>query len=240
MGSRDHLVVRFKQEASTRRLVAKHRQVQAEDLEALDALADHWADVFLDELTQDTNIDEESVEKVLDEKGISADNLNALADADPTQKSSGFISALGGRILHSIWHMVIGPFLAVGKLIKSGEFRAQVKASFKRALRHEVRSTRHMVEVAGRLARGEEVGAPERKAAMHQLVDILSKVVLIYFVGPHIAHLFMGGIWKVLGTLVSPLDEILTAMLDKPLRKASKKLLGADIGMLPSGFYTHF
>jgi hypothetical protein len=136
--------------------------------------------------------------------------------------------------------MIVGPFIGIKKLIVSPKFRSEVKTSFKRALNHEVRSTKHMIDVAGRLARGEEVNPQEKKTAMRQLVDILTKAVLVYFAGPHIAHLFAGGIWKALAALLSPLDEIVIILLDKPIRAAAQKLLSADIGLLPSGFYTHF
>ena len=136
--------------------------------------------------------------------------------------------------------MIVHPFLSLGKLVKSSAFRQEVKNAFKRALRHEVRATKHMLSVAGRLARGEEVKPQERKAAMHQLVDVLTKALLLYFAGPHVAHLFQSGLWRALGALLSPLDEIIVILLDKPLRAATRKLLSADIGLMPSGFYTHF
>jgi hypothetical protein len=213
--------------------------MQAQDEEALDALADHWAEVFLDELASATNITEREVSDVLQAEGLTADKVNALSD-ETTKEAGGFLRALGGLVLRGLWHMIIQPFIGLGKLIKSSSFRNEVKASFKRALRHEVRATKHMMDVAGRLARGEEVKPQERKAAMMQLVDILTKAVLVYFAGPHIAHLFSGGIWKALATFLSPIDEIVVILLDKPLRAASKKLMSADIGLMPSGFYTHF
>lgn len=202
-------------------------------------MVDHWADVFLDELVKNTDFSEADVEEILRADGVTAEDLNDLAG----MKSAGLgdmVRALGGLIFRGLWHMVVAPFLGLKKLVTSAKFRAEVKASFRRALSHEVRATKHMIGVAGRLARGEEVNPQERKAAMHQLVDILSKAVLIYFTGPHITHMFAGGIWKALGALLSPLDEIIVILFDKPIRAASKKLLSADIGMLPSGFYTHW
>ncbi len=150
------------------------------------------------------------------------------------------IRALGGLILNGVWHMIVAPFINIGKLITSPAFRVEIKTAFRRALSHEMRSTKHMVNVAGRLSRGEEVNPQERTTAMHQLVDILTKVVLLYFVGPRITGLFENGIWKALAALMSPLDDIVVILLDKPIRAAAKKLMSADIGLLPSGFYTHF
>jgi hypothetical protein len=221
-----------------RRVAQRYRRAQ-EDERALDEFVDHWVDEFLKTFVQNVNLSEGAVEGALKAQGVSADKVNEVTNPDG-KEAGGFIQALGGRILHGVWHMLISPFLNIAKFFGSEEFRTEIKRRVKRALSHEVRATRHMLEVAGRLARGEEVNPQERKAAMHQLVDIVTKTVAIYFAGPHIAHFFAGGIWKVLGMIASPVDEILVILLDKPLRIAAKKLLGADIGLLPSGFYTHF
>jgi len=213
---------------------------QDDDEAALDALADHWADVFLDELAGNTQIDGKAVAQVLQAKGISADDINRLVPEGTKEAGVGtFVRVLGGLILRGLWHMLVHPFLAIGKLIRSSSFRNEVKTSFKRALKHEVRASKHMLSVAGRLARGEEVRPQERKAAMRQLVQVLTKSVLLYFIGPHISHLFAGGIWKALAALLSPINDVMLVLLDKPIRAAAKKLMQADIGLMPSGFYTH-
>ena len=211
----------------------------AEDEAAFEVMADYWADVFLDELAQNARIGEKEVDDLLRTQGVTADDVNALVG----MKQAGLgnlVRALGGWIATGAWHMIAAPFIGIGKFITSSKFRSEVKNSFRRALNHEVRSTKHMINVAGRLMRGEEVSPQEKKTAMHQLVDILSKAVLAYFAGPHIAHMFSHGIWKALAALLSPIDEIVVVLLDKPLRAANSKLLSADLGLLPSGFYTHF
>jgi len=216
------------------------RYIQAQDEKALEALADYWVDAFLDEFIARADIGEREVELALRAKGVSADDLNAVS---PGTKEAGFkdtVKVLGGLVLRGIWHMTIHPFLAIVKFFRSPQFRSEVKVAFNRALRHEVRATKHLADVAGRLARGEEVNIYERKTAMHQFVDILTKAVLIYFAGPHITHFFAGGFWQVVAAIVTPLDEIIVILVDKPVRAAAKKLLNADLGMLPSGFYTHF
>lgn len=216
---------------SARRVAHRYRLAQEAE-QALDMLADHWVDEFLDTFVAELDISKGTVEEALETSGVSEEDIQELAT-----KTAG----AGMNILHGIWELITDPFIAIAKLIRSSEFRATIKKSFKRALWHEARASRHMLEVAWRLAHGEEIRPEERKAAMHQLVDILTKTVLLFFVGPHIAHMFFGGgIWKALGALASPVDEILTILIDKPLRKAAKRLLGADIGLLPSGFYTHF
>jgi len=220
-----------------RRVAQRYKQAQ-EDEQALDQLVDYWVDEFLNTFEQGVDLSEGTVEAAMTAQGVSAEKVNTITNPEG-KEAGGAIEALGGRILHGVWHMMISPFLNIAKFFSSEDFRTDVKRRVKRALSHEVRSTRHMLEVAGRLARGQEVNPQERKAAMHQFVDILTKTLALYFAGPHIAHFFAGGIWKVLGTLVSPFDEILVILLDKPIRMAAKKLLGADIGLLPSGFYTH-
>lgn len=222
-------------------VVARYRLAQEEqDEAAMDAMVDYWLDQALEEFEGSLEMSERSVENALLTKGVSADKLNEVFHQDTNKESAGGIRALGGFLLKTLWHMVIGPFVSIAKFIKSSAFRNEVKLAFKRALKHEVRSTKHMVSVAGRLMRGEEVNPQERKAAMMQFVDIFTKVLLAYLTGPHIAHMFSGSVWKVIGTFLSPLDEILAVLLDKPIRAAAKKLLGSDLGMLPSGFYTHF
>jgi hypothetical protein len=217
------------------------RYIEAQDEQALDELADHWADVFLDALADATNITEKQVSDVLEADGLTADHVNALVDPGTnTKEAASVLRILGGLVLKGLWHLIVQPFVGVAKLIKSKPFRDEVKASFKRALRHEARATRHMLNVAGRLARGEPVKPQERKAAMHQFIGLLTKAVLIYVAGPRIAHLFSGGIWKALATVMSPIDEIVLILLDKPIRAATKKLMNADLGLMPSGFYTHF
>jgi len=205
---------------SARRVARRFQGATEEDLlneEALITLADHWADQFFDALEAEADFDKDDIEKALDTLGVTEERLNSLTD-----KTSG---------MGDVWQFVMSPFTAIKKLIKSQGFRDQFKKSFRRALSHEFRSTRHMFEVAGRLARGEEVRAPERKAAMRQLVSTLGKTVLLFFMGPGIANL---GVWKALGMLAAPLREAIRLVLDKPLRKAAMRLLNADIADVPA------
>jgi hypothetical protein len=223
------------------RVAARYLRAQ-EDAAALEAMADHVADLFLDALAEE-KFTGKDVAQAFGQAGITAGDINKLL---PSAKTAGLaefgtkLKILGGLVLEGLWHALIHPFLALGKLFVSAQFRKEVKAAFRRALSHEVRSTRHMLSVAGRLARREEVNPQETKAALHQMTDILSKAVLVYFAGPSVAHLFSGGIWKAFVTLLSPIDEIMVILLDRPLRAVAKKLMNADIGLLPSGFYTHF
>jgi hypothetical protein len=85
-----------------------------------------------------------------------------------------------------------------------------------------------------------EVRPQEVKAAVVQFVDIATKVLIFVFIGPHVAHMFAEGPLRAMMALMSPVDEVAGVMLDKPLRWVTNKFLGAAIGLLPSGFYTHF
>jgi hypothetical protein len=202
------------------------RHIRAQEGEAFEVMVNHWIDVFLDELAEHTHINEGDVEALLRSEGVTADDVNALGGSVKEAGLGNLVQALGGWVLKSAWHMILGPFIGIRKFIASSKFRTEVKQSFKRALSHEVRSTKHMISVAGRLARGEEVNPHEKKAAMRQFVGLLVKVILLYFAGPQIAQYFSGGVLKAL--LLSPLDDILTALLDKPLRAAAHKLLTTE------------
>jgi hypothetical protein len=203
-------------------------------------LADTWVDAFIDALPN-VSVSEDEVERVLERDGLTADKLNEMTGA-PVKTASAYewVAALGGFILKRVWKTIAHPFVSLEAFIRSPEFRADVKRAFKRALSHEVRSTKHMMEVAERLAKGDEVKPQEVKAARAQVIDILSKAVLIYVVGPHLAQLFAHGVMKALLAILSPLDELAAILLDKPLRIATKKMLDTETGLLPSGFYTHF
>ena len=211
---------------------------ERQDTEALEALTDYWVDEFLDELGRQTRITEQEISDVLRGQGLTADAVNkALGTNTKEAGAMNLVRALGGFILKSVWHMIVRPFLAIGKLIVSSSFRTEIKTAFKRALNHEVRASKHMLSVAGRLARGEVVNKQERKSAMRQLVGILTKSVFLYFAGPNVATLFKSGVWKAISALLAPLDEILLVFLDKPIRAASQKLMSADLGLgLPAGF----
>ena len=221
------------------------RYIQATDEAAFDALVDHWTDQFLDEVAAHTKIDEPAVESFLASKGVDADDLNAVAgmktanqtaNQKANQNTAGLgsvLKILGGLVLQGIWWLVMRPFLALGKFVVSGKFRAEVRAAFKKALNHEVRATKHIASVAGRLARGEEVHPLERKEAMKQFVSILVRVVLICLAGSTVVGLFAGTFWTALTALLGPVSEMVVVLLGGPIKAAASKLLSADIAQFP-------
>lgn len=136
--------------------------------------------------------------------------------------------------------MLSAPFLAAWKLVVSPSYRVQIRKGIKRAIVHEIQASKHMLIVASKVARGEPVAPGEVRMAVIQFVDIATKVLLGFLIGPHLSHFLMAGPLKALVSLLSPLDEIGAVLIDRPIRFATKALLGEAIGFLPSGFYTHF
>jgi len=208
---------------------------------ALDALVDGWADGFLD-ILKGVKVSPEDVEKALFVSGLTADGVNGGLDTEAVRTAGlgDWVKALGGKILKSAWHSLVHPFVSAWKLVVSPSYRGTIKKALKRVVSHEIRSTKHMARVAMRLAQGEEIPPQEVRAAALQFVDILTKVLLGVIVGPHIAHLFAAGPLRAMMALMSPLDEVAGVLLDAPIRWASRKFLGGALGLLPSGFYTHF
>jgi len=225
---------------SATRVASRHlsRTASADQWDVVDAIIDQWADAFLHRLSG-YNLTPQDVDAALSGE-VSAEDVNAIFD--PSGKTAGImdtVHALGGNVLSGAWHMITHPFIAAWKMVTNPQYRAKVIVGIKRAIRHEVRATRHMIVVAQRLLAGEEVKPQEVRAAVIQFVDIAMKVIIGVFVGPHIAHLFAHGVLKALASLLSPLDEVIGVMIDKPLRWATQHLIGESIGLLPSGFYTH-
>lgn len=224
---------------ASRHLAKTRRTATADVMDVVDAIIDGWGEAFLGNLAR-FRMTESDVDAALS-GDLSAEDVNAAFD--PTGKTAGImdtVTALGGKVLSGAWHMITHPFIAAWKMATSSQYRAKVIAGIKRAIRHEVRATRHMVVVAQRLISGEEVKPQEVRAAVMQFVDLAVKVLIGVFVGPHIAHLFAHGVLKALASLLSPIDEVIGVMIDKPLRWATQQLIGESVGLLPSGFYTHF
>ena len=235
------------QNPSPRRVVA--RFVLASDmpkvpdfLGTLDAVVDNWTDGLLDLLTRRKPTDAD-IQNAFLEAGVTADDINALPVSQGMARTAGvldYITALGGKILKGVWHMITAPFMALWKLLTSQSYRDKIKKGFKKAIRHEIRATKHLFNVVARLSKGEEVRGQEVKAAARQFIDLASKILLVHFAGPHIAHLFSKGLLHAASALLSPLDEVVAVVVDKPIRWVSQKFLGEAVGLLPSGFYTHF
>ncbi len=206
---------------SPQRVAQRYRQA-LDDAQALETLTDQWVDTVFDAF--DLNLSEGAVEQALRAHGVSADHINEVLGAEG-KEAGGLVQALGGTILRSAWSLVLKPFFNIAKYFTSQDFRDGIKRSVKRYLSHEVRASRHMMTVAGRLVRGEPIHPAERKEAVRQFVRILSKAVFLYVSGPQIAHFFTGGIWNLLGVNI-PFESILTSLIDKPLEIAAKSLLG--------------
>lgn len=205
------------------------RYVQARTDAVLDELADHLVDALFDELGPNP-ISEQDVSKALSSSGLSADDVNSLADG---KQAGGFVNALGGLVARGLWRLIVQPFLALGKVFRSPGFRAEVKNAFKNAIRRDVRATKHVLNVAHRLALAEPVNPQELKAAVRQLLDILARVLFLYLTGPSVAAMFSGGVWPALSKFMVPVGEVVVVLLDKPIRGAIAKLMTADLDRMP-------
>ena len=241
------LLVNSREARSRAYVIAQEDEVNVEA--AIDGLIDNWVDGFFD-ILKGYDLKDENIEEAIQEASgqVDTEALNEVyAEGEGLDlnaiRTAGFIDsvrAFGGKLLSGAWHMLTGPFHALWKMLTSPQYRTHIKNGMKRAVRHEIRSSKHMVKVALRLAKGENVPPQEVRAAAIQFLDLLSKVILAWIAGPHIAHLFAKGVAKAMMALLSPLDEVAAVLLDKPLRWATQKFLGQAIGLLPSGFYTHF
>lgn len=226
---------------SAARVASRHlhqRTASNEVFEVVEAMVDAWGEAFLDSLAR-FRITEDNVDDALTGY-LDPDEVNAVFD--PTGKTAGImdtVSALGGKVLSGAWHMIVGPFIAAWKMVTSSQYRNKVLTGIKRAIRHEMRATKHMFTVAARLLAGEEVRPQEVRAAVFQFADLAIRVLMAVFIGPHIAHMFAHGALKALASLLTPLDEVIAVMVDKPMRWATNHLVGEAFGLLPSGFYTH-
>ena len=224
---------------SSSRLVLAFGEVFDDLFDTLDDVLDSWTDVLLDLLSAKQPSDDD-IQKAFLSAGVTADTVNALPVSQGMARTAGvldYITALGGKILKGVWHMLTHPFISFWKLLTSASYRAEIKKGFKKAIRHENRATKHLFSVSLRLSKREEVNPQEIKAAARQFVDLASKILLAKFVGPHIVHLFSKGILHAATALLSPLDEVVAVAIDKPLRWATEKFVGESIGLLPSGFY---
>jgi hypothetical protein len=204
--------------------VAARYQAQLDD--GAQQVLDRWADMFLGELGK-VKIKEKDVSKLLKSQGITPEDINSL---DGGRQAGDFIPALGGWVKKGLWYLLVRPFLVVGKLVKSGQFRKEVKAAFRRELSHDVRATRHMLRVARKIAAGESVKPQEKKAAIKQFVSVMTRAVLVVMGGPTASSLFSGSVWKALGGLMVPAQELLVMLLYRPMQSAAGKLMTAPMG----------
>jgi hypothetical protein len=195
-------------------------------LDALDFFIYRVADQFLDALSRLDLFAEKNVSMALLQKGLDATSVNKLTAG----KTAGpLVKALGGLIARGLWYALIRPFLLLAKIVRSASFRSEIKADVRRALRKEVRETRHMFDVASRWQRGDTIHPQELKAAKDQMLRILVKLVLVYFATAPVTGLFQGGLWKAIQRFAAPAEEILILLLDRPLTALLQRLRDAPV-----------
>ena len=201
-----------------------HKYLQAQVQAKVNEVLESHVDLFLDVMLSKLNITDKTVSRLLQTQGISADKVNSLDDGK--QAGFGFIKALGGFVRQGVWYVLVRPFLVLGKVMRSSGFREEVKREFKKALSHDIRATSHLFGVVSRMIDGEEIPAPEKRAAMKHLINLIVKAVLISSAASIGSQgLLSGSIWATLRRLMAPLQEILLILLNKPIQAASKKLM---------------
>lgn len=206
--------------SSTSRRVAE-RYTQAR----VASILDEWVDVFLDELARNTQFNEQQISQALQANGLSADTVNDLGN----KQAGEAIQALGGWVRKSLWYLLVRPFLVIGKIFKSSSFRHELRQAFSRAMKKDVRGTKHMLDVIQRMAHGESVNDHERRAALQQFVRIMSIALFITLAGPSVSSLFTGTVWRTLATLMSPVEDVLMILLHRPIQAAAAKLLTTQV-----------
>ena len=137
------------------------------------------------------------------------------------------------KALHGAVHMVTEPFHVAKKLWTSPDARKNLKESFKKALHTEAKETKHLGQTIKDAVSGKPVSKEDRMKAINQTAD-LAKVALG---GMLLKHLAGHGIRKFLASVATPLDEVIGVLVDKPLRKITKKVFGQEHGLMPSAFY---
>ena len=215
--------------------------VELDPSDVLVQLAYSWMDEFLD-LLEPVRLTVSDIEAVLEGADIEALNDAYVEETgvDRTAGAAETVQVAGGKLLKGAWHALTGPITSIWKLLKSKGYRAEIKKSLLRVIHHEVRATRHLIHVAVKLSKNEPVSKHEMRMAAVQFVDLASKAIMIWFIGPHVAHFLSSGVTNILLSLISPFDDLAGILLDRPLRWVSKKFLGRELGLLPGGFYTHF
>lgn len=137
------------------------------------------------------------------------------------------------KALHHTMHMVTEPFHVAKKLWTSPEARKNLKDSFKKAFHTEAKETKHLGQTIKDALSGKAISEEDRSKAINQTAD-LAKVALG---GVFLHHLAGYGIKKFLASVATPLDEVIGVLIDKPIRKITKKVFGQEHGLMPSAFY---
>lgn len=138
-----------------------------------------------------------------------------------------------GEIAKKVGHQLVHPFVAAKDLLTKPEARKELADHVKKSVRKETKETKHLVSTIKKAVSGEKISKEDKTRAVNQAVDLV-KVALI---GATVAHLFHGGVMKAIGTLASPVDEVVGVAVDAPLRKITEKVFGSAHGILPSAFY---
>lgn len=137
-------------------------------------------------------------------------------------KKSGTI----GKGVTGVWGKMKNAF-------KSAAGKNRITQNFMEKLSGEAHETGQMLKTIGRaFIPGSKLSKKEIVAAQHQFVDLAKSALMV-----HLAASPLGVVAVGLTAAGVRMDKVFDAFIDKPLRKATKKAFGKEVGLLPSRFY---
>jgi hypothetical protein len=156
------------------------------------------------------------------------------APASPEKSSK---KTFGGKLKSALgagWDTLKEPFVGAFHLATKKSARKAFKEKIGGAFKQETKETKAMLGTLKKGLTGQKVTKEERTAAINQAADLVKAALIGTMYGSIAAQ----GIGELLATIASPVEEIVGALLDKPLRKITKKVFGQEHGILPSAFYS--
>lgn len=156
------------------------------------------------------------------------------AKTAPAKVSTKSIGGTLKAALGSGWDTLKEPFVGAFHLATKKSARKAFKEKIGSAFKREAKETKAMFGTVKKALTRQKVTKEERTAAINQAADLVKAALIGTMYGSIAAQ----GIGELLATIASPVEEIVGAILDKPLRKITKKVFGQEHGILPSAFYS--
>jgi hypothetical protein len=162
------------------------------------------------------------------------------AKASPAAKQEAPVAKAGRLLKHTLGHAfeaVADPFKKAYRLVAGKdrkEYRKEVAEWVKGIGKTESTETKQMLGTFKKVLTGQPTTREEKVAAVNQAMDVAKTIAIGTFYGSIAAH---EGLGALLGTILSPGEEVAGMLLDGPLRRITKKLTGHEHGILPSAFY---
>lgn len=160
--------------------------------------------------------------------------------AEPEKPTMDMSETAGSKLKHALGHAfeaVADPFKKAYRLVAGKdrkEYRKEVGEWVKGIGKTESKETKAMLGTFKKVLTGQPTTREEKVAAVNQVLDVAKAIAITSFYGSIAAH---EGLGALLGTVLSPGEEIAGMLLDGPLRRITKRLTGHEHGILPSAFY---